>query len=129
LRSVGSEGNTPLYALPGSEDGLEPGVEFFVGGDLVQKAAVDEPDLAGVTDFVVVSEKSRCRDAGHGCGGSVEDDAGRLTKLELPVGARREMHKLWRTSFTGVPPWHTKVISIAVALKGTLTAGCVKGFG
>ena len=30
------------------KDRQEPGVEFFVRGDLVQEAAVDEPDLAGV---------------------------------------------------------------------------------
>ena len=48
---------SPLYELPGLQDRLEPGVEFFVRRHLVEKAAVDEPDLAGVADFVVVSEK------------------------------------------------------------------------
>jgi hypothetical protein len=32
----------------GLQDRLEPGIEFVVGGHLVQKGVVDEPDLAGV---------------------------------------------------------------------------------
>jgi hypothetical protein len=32
----------------GLQDRLEPGVEFVVGGHLVQKGVVDEPDLARV---------------------------------------------------------------------------------
>jgi hypothetical protein len=46
-----------LNEVPGLEDWLEPGVEFFVGGDLVQEAAVDEPDLARVVHPRRIVEK------------------------------------------------------------------------
>jgi hypothetical protein len=42
------EGEDVRGELPGLHDGGEPGVELLVRGDLVQNAAVDEPDFAGI---------------------------------------------------------------------------------
>jgi hypothetical protein len=48
--------------LPGLHDGGEPGVELLVGCHLVEKAAVDEPDFAGVAhDRIAAVEYGRGR--------------------------------------------------------------------
>jgi len=65
--SVGTLGGE----MPGLHDGGEPGVELFVGCHLVEKAAVDEPDFAGVAHCRIASEE-HCR--GH----TVDRDVGRL---------------------------------------------------
>jgi hypothetical protein len=68
---------------------LELGVEFFVGRHLVEKAAVYEPDLAGVVQPRRTAEKFDAAGAVNGHIGRIDFDALGLIELELRVGDLR----------------------------------------
>src|SRR5579863_10660019 len=75
-----------LNELPALHDLGEPGVELLVGGDLVQKAAVNEPHLAGVAhDGVVAVEHGRLGAVDHDIGRVLHDARG-LVEFEFLVG-------------------------------------------
>jgi hypothetical protein len=91
--------------LPGLHDGSEPGVDFLVGCHLVEKAAADEPDFAGVAHYRIAAVEGRRR---H----TVDCHVGWLV-LDVPL--------LWNASSSSVlvinsdSPYNFRTAELAVA--------------
>jgi hypothetical protein len=75
--------------LPGLHDGGEPGIQLLVGRHLVEKAAVDEPDFAGVAHYGIVAEEHRRGDAIDCHVGWLVVDPGGLVEFEFLFGDLR----------------------------------------